>query len=87
MNDCKKRPSGGGLFFGGLLVLAGSALLLSHLDLLGGYSAWDFWPLILVLVGIGNLVRSRSGAGRVWGVLLMGGGTLAQLHVLAVVLL
>ncbi len=80
-----KRPRGGGLLFGGLLVLAGTAFLLSHLGYLGGYSVWDFWPLILILVGIGNLFRSRSGAGRVWGVILMGGGTLAQLHVLDVV--
>jgi predicted membrane protein len=83
-----RGPSrGGGLFFGGLLVLAGTAFLLSQLGLLGGYDVWDFWPLILVLMGIFRLVRARTGAGRVWGLVLLAGGTLAQLHVLDVIAL
>ena len=85
MNDCKRHHGGGGLFFGALLVLAGAAFLLSHLGYLGGFDVWDFWPLILVLAGVFRLVRAGSWAGRAWGLLLLGCGSLAQLHVLDVV--
>jgi len=68
-------------------VLAGTAFLLSHLGLLGGYDVWDFWPLILVLMGISRLVRSMRAAGRVFGLLLLAAGTLAQLHILGVIAL
>ena len=89
MRDHLKHPRhprrGGGLFFGGLLVLAGTAVLLSQLGLLGGYDAWDFWPVILVLMGLFRLVSSTRTAGRVWGTALVAAGTLAQLHILGVV--
>jgi len=85
MHDHPGHPRGGGLFLGGILVLAGTAMLLSHLGLLGGYGVWDFWPLILVLAGLFRLFRSRTTTGRLWGVMLLGGGSLAQLHILDVI--
>lgn len=85
MRERDRHPRGGGLFFGGLLVLAGTLMLLSYLGLLGGHGVWDFWPLILVLAGLFKIVGSRRGGGRVFGVLLLGGGVLAQLHILDVV--
>ncbi len=70
---------------GVVLVLAGTAVLLSHLGLLHGHDAWDFWPVIPALAGVFRLFRSRTWAGRAWGLLLLGGGALAQLHMLGVV--
>lgn len=41
------------LFWGSILVIAGIALLLDNLGLLGGIRVWDLlWPLFLILVGI-----------------------------------
>lgn len=41
----------GGKFFGLILAIVGTLLLLRELDVIP-WSVWDFWPLILVLLGI-----------------------------------
>jgi hypothetical protein len=86
---CGQRHDGlrCGLFFGGALVVAGVLFLLQHLGMLGGYTAWQFWPLLLVVAGISNLVRRRTIGGFVWGGLLIGGGGLALAHSLSLVAL
>jgi predicted membrane protein len=65
---------------GGVLVLAGSAVLLSHLGLLGDFEVWNLWPLMLVLAGILKLSGREEIHGRAWGLILLTVGAVIQLH-------
>lgn len=67
----------GGLLVGAVLVLVGLAFLLDHMGYVSVYSLWwRFWPLLVALAGVVNLV-SRN---RPWGVFLMAVGVLLQLN-------
>lgn len=64
-----------GLMWGIGLVLVGTVILLQYLDVMP-FSVWrDWWPLIIVLVGVGQIVGSRSAKGLGDGVttMLIGG--------------
>lgn len=57
-------PGQAGRFWGGILLLAGILLQLSHLGYLS-FHFWDLWPLLLIAIGV-NLIwnvmtRSRGG--------------------------
>jgi predicted membrane protein len=66
-----------GLVWGGIIVLIGVSLLLDHM----GISAFDriyrFWPMILVVFGIMNIVTESN---RGFGILLIGAGVVLQLN-------
>ncbi len=66
----------GGIFFGGVLILAGVAFILAHLGRLpaGFTSAWQLWPALLVWGGICNLATIRHGGSLAWGLGLVGAG-------------
>ena len=59
-NDHK---SGSGLLFPFILIAVGVAFLFQNLGLIGG-SVWDalvrMWPLLLILIGLNDLIRTRS---------------------------
>jgi len=72
-----------GLFWGGALVLFGILFLLQHLGHLGDYRAISFWPVLLIIAGVLNLLSRGK---RACGLLLTGIGVLAlmgSLHVLS----
>jgi len=52
-----------GLLFPFILIAVGIAFLFQNLGLIGG-SVWDtlvqMWPLLLILVGLNDLIRTRS---------------------------
>jgi len=53
----------GGLMWGIGLVLVGSVILLQYLDVMP-FSVWrDWWPLIIVMVGVAQIVGSRGSKG------------------------
>ena len=66
-----------GLVWGAIIVFIGVALLLDHM----GFSAFDriyrFWPMILVVFGIMNIVTDSN---RGFGILLVGAGVVLQLN-------
>jgi predicted membrane protein len=66
-----------GLVWGAIIVLIGVALLLDHM----GFSAFDriyrFWPMVLVVFGIMNILTESN---RGFGILLIGAGTILQLN-------
>jgi predicted membrane protein len=66
-----------GLVWGAIIVFIGVALLLDHL----GVSAFDriyrFWPMILVVFGVMNILTQSS---RGFGILLIGAGVILQLN-------
>ena len=51
------RPFGGGLVAGAVLTLVGLALLLDHLRIISFDRLWQFWPMLLVLVGVSHFIN------------------------------
>jgi predicted membrane protein len=75
------RRGSSGLFWGGLLVLGGVALLLDHMGILSMDRLWRFWPLLLICAGIPNIMTREN---RLWGILMVTGGALLQLNELGI---
>lgn len=82
---CRRHGRGGGFGFG-LTVIAFGALLLMHsLGMLPeSVSVWDFWPLILVGMGVGHLCRDRGVPGVLFGLSLAAVGGILLLSNLGV---
>ncbi len=56
-----KRPPGGKILLGGILILAGALVLLANLDILAfDFNPGDWWPLILIVLGVVHLLDSRN---------------------------
>ena len=70
----------GGIVTGGILILVGLAFLLDHLGIISIASLWRFWPVLVVLAGVGNFVSNR----RTWGGLLIFAGVILQLNELGI---
>jgi predicted membrane protein len=70
------------VFFGIALVLFGALFLLDHLNMLSGYTAWQFWPLMFVLAGVLHLLGVGPTARRPFGLLLTGIGGVLLAHTL-----
>ena len=66
----------GSFAWGGVILFVGVVLLLDHLGVISAAGLWRFWPMILILAGIVNLLNECS---RVWGVCLLIAGVLLQL--------
>jgi len=67
---------GWGFAWGGVIVFVGVALLLDHMGIVSIGGLWRFWPMILVLAGIVNILDECR---RMWGVILLAAGILLQL--------
>ncbi len=74
-----------GVISGGILVGIGIVFLLDRMDMLGGHSAWNFWPLILVFIGLVKLFPTRDAPSRVEGLLMIAAGAVVQLNYLDIV--
>lgn len=61
----RPRSSQGRLVAGIILIAVGFVFLLEELFVFDIAPLWDFWPLILIGIGILKLIR---GKGRAWGV-------------------
>src|SRR6266850_7626971 len=70
------KSYGWGFAWGGVIMFLGVALLLDHLGVVSVGGLWRFWPMILVLAGIVNLMDDCR---RMWGVILLVAGILLQL--------
>jgi hypothetical protein len=84
---CRRHPhqrngARHGIVFAASLVTAGGLFLLDHLGQLGGYAAWQFWPLLLVYLGISNLHPRHRVGSWIWGLGLITGGGLGLAHTL-----
>ena len=66
-----------GLFWGVLLTLVGTIFLLDNLGIINGTQLFRFWPMLLVIAGLFNIVdRDR----RSWGFILLVVGAFLQLN-------
>jgi predicted membrane protein len=66
-----------GLVWGFIILAIGVALLLDHMGILPFDQVYRFWPLLLVLAGVMNLLNQ---SGRVFGFLLLVAGILLELN-------
>ena len=64
MNE--RRRDGGRLVVGLFLMLLGALLLANQFDLLHIGRVWDYWPLLLMGLGVVKIARPDDGDGR-WG--------------------
>lgn len=78
------REQGGGpsvprLVFGLVILGLGVLFTLDRLDMVDIHSFWDFWPVIVILAGVGHLAQPSRASNRGWGValVLFGGWYLA----------
>lgn len=84
MTSCNARGQGiqTGIWFALSLIGMGTAFFLSQLNLLGNFNPWHFWPLLLVLKGIIKLFGPHCAGKYGVAALLIGGGTVIELHYL-----
>jgi hypothetical protein len=73
---------GGGLFFGGALIIFGVGYLLDHFGMLCGLRPWQVWPALPIWAGLLHLFGARRGGERVWGLLLLAFGAAFGAHYL-----
>lgn len=75
--------SSGGIGFGLLIVTVGVLWLLSKMGILALASIWHYWPAVIIIVGLCNLMQRGAGIShRIFALLTIGAGTALQLHTL-----
>lgn len=57
--------------FGVVLILLGIAFLLMNMGYIEHVHFWHFWPLVLILIGLGKLLQPESGRDRWSGLWLL----------------
>ena len=73
----RRRSPLGGIVFGTAVVAIGVLFLLQNLGVLYVDEVWQYWPVLLMAVGISHVVSREQWFGRFWGVMLtLLGGTL-----------
>ncbi len=56
-----KKPSGSTVLLGGILIIAGALVLLANLDIFSfDFHLGDWWPVILIVLGVVHLVDNRN---------------------------
>ena len=76
----RHRSGRGGLFGGLLLIGFGVLFLLQNLGFVYFDRVWDFWPVILIVVGLGRLARGWGFGGRLWSLALIAIGVVFLLR-------
>lgn len=80
----RRRKVGSRLFFAIFLIVAGTLLFLGNIGLLPVQNIWDYWPVILIVVGGLRLLHCKSAGGRIFSVLLVVFGSLSLLFSLGI---
>lgn len=76
------REKNSGVVIGAFVILFGIVLLIHELGLLGRFSVFDLWPLILVVLGIGRVISPREPTQKAQGWFLIAIGFFLGLHTL-----
>ena len=76
-----RRPHSGafGVIMGTTILLVGVLFLLENFGLIHVHQAWQYWPAILIALGVARATDSRRPRGRVWGALVAAAGVLLLL--------
>lgn len=68
--------SGGRLVFGAIILLLGILFLLENLGILYVQRLWQFWPAILIAMGVARLIDGRDWHRKSWGATVAGMGVI-----------
>ena len=68
------------LVFGLLLILVGGLFLLDELDVMDVGNIFEFWPLILIIVGVTIAAQPGETSNRGFGIFLLVAGSWLQLE-------
>ena len=63
-----------------LIIAAGILLLLNSLDIGSDYNVGDFWPVILIVIGLGKILQPKEHRQLYWGLIITAVGTLFLLN-------
>lgn len=85
MTEQQRRRFNTGILIGLFIVVAGAILLLENLDMGFGIRIVDYWPVILILIGLGKIMDSGRANNIYWGLAFIGIGTLFLLNNLGVI--
>jgi predicted membrane protein len=72
------------LVAGAILIALGLLFTLDTLDIVDAGSIWEYWPLILIFVGVGHVARPKEYGSRTWGCLEIAAGLFFLLRNLGV---
>ena len=64
------------IIFGLAIIIAGLVLFLENVGIIGYVNIWDWWPVILILLGIGQLAQPKECRQTRTGFILIGVGLL-----------
>lgn len=81
----RRRTGFGGLLIGTILAGVGVLLLLQNLGILYVEDLWQYWPAILIVLGISRAATACSQGGRIWGGTLAFIGAAFLLHNLGII--
>ena len=84
MRTAKEKSTqnrGPGVTGGVILVIIGTAILLDHMGIVRVDRIWQFWPLILIVVGLVKFFKEKSA---VFGIGIIAIGAILQLNLLGV---
>jgi predicted membrane protein len=78
---CGHHERGDGrIVFGILIVIAGLLAFLSNIHVIHNFSIWDYWPVILIVIGISRFFKPFTGSGQyVEGLIWIAIGTILLL--------
>jgi predicted membrane protein len=68
------------IVIGLLIIAAGTLLLLRNLDIVSDYRLGDFWPVILIVIGMGKILQRKEHRQLYWGLVITAIGTLFLLN-------
>ena len=71
-----------GIIWGGVVCVVGIVLLLDHMGWISAGDLWRFWPMIVIVAGLINVMQPGK---LFWGALLVVVGTLLQLDSLHII--
>ncbi len=80
MDKRKRRHFDVRFVIGLLIIAAGVVLLLDRMGVEMDFRVWDFWPVLLIVPGLGKLIQSKPHRSIFWGLILTGVGTLFLLN-------
>jgi predicted membrane protein len=85
MQDNEKKQIGAGFIIGLLVMIAGGLLLLGTLGYSIGFRIEDYWPVLLIVIGLVKILQPRRGRQILWGFVLLLLGVLFQLKNLDII--
>jgi predicted membrane protein len=68
------------IVIGLLIIAAGTLLLLNRLGIGSDYNVGDYWPVILIVIGLGKIVQPKEYRQLYWGFIIMAVGALFLLN-------